>query len=491
MTDTKTNEDDAQAPACTLVIFGAGGDLTHRLLMPALYNLASIGRLDPGFQVIGIDRADTTTEAWANDLSDTMQSFTKDHTAEFHPDHIDPKAWGFVRERLTYRRGDFTDDSLFRDLAGTLDGNALFYLAVPAKFFGPLVESLGRAGLLSENDRRFRRVLIEKPFGHDLPSAEALNETCLAAANEAQIFRIDHFMGKEAVQNLLPFRFCAPIWERVWHREAIDYVEITAAETVGVEARGAFYEQTGALRDMVPNHMFTMLSMLAMEPPDRSDAEAVRHAKSRLLAAIPPIRPEDCVRGQYAGGSVNGQPARAYRAEPGVAADSETETYVALKLGIESWRWQGVPFYLRTGKHLGARRTELVVHFKPPALALLPPAPTRQLRLEVDPEPGGVLEIAQKRPGLGLRLMPGEMQFSLDTPGPHASRDGYEGIFHGAMCGDVLLFQRADAIEAGWGAIQTLLHAPPPLSVYASGSDGPDAAAALIARDGHAWRGLG
>ncbi len=490
MKDQIHDDEVEAAPPCTLVIFGAGGDLTHRLLMPALYNLASMGQLDPGFKVIGIDRADSSTEAWANDLTNTMQSFTKDRTAEFHPDHIDPKAWGFVRERLTYQKGDFSDEGLFNGLAGTVSGNALFYLAVPARLFGPLVDSLGRAGLLTETGGRFRRVLIEKPFGHDLPSAEALNTTCLNAAAETQIFRIDHFMGKEAVQNLLPFRFCAPIWERVWHREAIDYVEITAAETVGVEARGAFYEQTGALRDMVPNHMMTMLSMLTMEPPDRADAEAVRHAKSRLLAAIGPISAADCVRGQYTAGRVNGVAARAYRDEPGVAADSETETYVALKLGIASWRWQGVPFYVRTGKHLTARRTEMVVHFKPPALELLPPAPTRQLLLEVDPEPGGVLEIAQKQPGLGLRLAAGAMQFSLEGPSPHASRDGYEGIFHGAMRGDVLLFQRADAIESGWGAVQALLQDPPPLDLYASGSDGPDAAAALLAREGHSWRPL-
>ncbi len=491
MTDPVAISGVAKAPPCTLVIFGAEGDLTHRLLMPALYNLATLSRLDDGFQVLGIDRTQASTEDWANDLTATLEGFTQDHTAEFHPDTIDAAAWGFVRQRLTYTQGDFSDPALFQTLARRLTGNALFYLAVPARLFGPLVTSLGAAGLLAEADGRFRRVLIEKPFGCDLPSAEALNAQCLAAATEDQIFRIDHFMGKEAAQNLLPFRAATPVFEALWHRDAIDHVEITAAETVGVEARGAFYEQTGALRDMVPNHLFTLLSMLAMDLPDTLTADAVRDAKSRLLGAIAPIAPADCVRGQYETGTVLGKPARAYRAEPGVAADSDTETYVALKLGIDTWRWQGVPFYIRTGKHLAARRTEMIVHFRSPARALFGEAraPT-VLGLEIDPEPGGWLAIGQKAPGLGLRLASGEMRFQLDGPGPHASRDGYEGIFHGAMCGDRLLFQRADAIEAGWAAVQPILTAPPPLAVYPSGTAGPDEAASLLARQGHAWRPL-
>jgi glucose-6-phosphate 1-dehydrogenase len=482
------------APPCTLVIFGAHGDLTKRLLMPALYNLTGMGRLDPGFHVIGIDRSQNDTGDWVRDLGAAMQSFTTDRTAEFHPDHIDPGTWNALAGRLEYVQGDFGDEALFRTLAGRITGNALFYLAVAARFFGPLVDRLGGAGLLRETPDGFRRVLIEKPFGSDLPTAEALNAQILRQAAEHQFYRIDHFMGKDAVQSLLPLRFCNTLFSPVWHRDHIDHVEITAAETVGVEGRGGFYEQTGALRDMVPNHLFTILSMVAMEPPDTFGADAIRGARTRLLQAVRPVRVEDAVRGQYAAGTVQGQPAHAYRAEPDVAADSGTETYIAMKLAIENWRWAGVPFYLRTGKHLASRRTEIVIHFRPPAVSLLDTAglapETNTLIVGLDPEPGLSAGLAVKAPGVTMVPGYGAIRLRYEDALPAPSRDGYEGLFYGAMRGDALLFQPAAAIEAGWAAVQPVLDAPPAIEPYAAGSSGPEGADALLARAGHRWRKL-
>jgi glucose-6-phosphate 1-dehydrogenase len=482
------------APACTLVIFGAHGDLTMRLLMPALYNLVGMGLLDPAMRILGVDHNDNDTKAWIDRLTEMMQSFTTDKTGEFHPDSIDAATWKQVTDRLDYMRGDFDDAATFSNLAGKLRGNVLFYLAVSARFFGPIVEKLGQAGLLAEAEGAFRRVLIEKPFGQDLASAEALNARILKIAPEEQFYRIDHFMGKETVQNILPFRFSNSQFEPIWRREYIDYVEITASETVGVEARGAFYEPTGALRDMVPNHMFTMLAMVAMEPPDTYSSDAIRTEKARVIQAVRPIPPEDAVRGQYTAGTVQDQEAKAYRDEPDVAHDSTTETYVALKIAIENWRWSGVPFYLRTGKRLPARRTEVVIHFKHPPLTLLAgndaDPPRSALTIGIDPEPRTVLRINVKTPGVLTTLGPVEMVFNYADNFPSPSRVGYEGLFYGAMLGQTTLFQRADNIEAGWAAVEKLLAAPPGIEMYAAGSDGPDCAAALLARDGHTWTGL-
>ncbi|GMA79100.1 hypothetical protein GCM10025880_55170 [Methylorubrum aminovorans] len=294
--------DTPQAPPCTLVVFGAGGDLTKRLLMPALYNLAGGGLLAEKFSILGVDHNPLTDDGWRDDLTKTMESFAGDPSAEFHPERIDPQPWGFIRERLHVMQGDFSKAATFQDLAGRLSGNVVFYLAVAARFFGPVVEGLGKAGLLEQSDGAFRRVIIEKPFGSDLASAKALNETILAQGDESQFYRIDHFLGKETVQSILVIRFANALLDPVWRRDYVDHVEITAAETIGVEERGRFYEPTGALRDMVPNHLFQLLTMVAMEPPGSFDAEAVRDEKTRLVTAIRPISPEDAVRGQYAAG---------------------------------------------------------------------------------------------------------------------------------------------------------------------------------------------
>src|SRR5690348_6627638 len=360
-----------QAPPpgpCAMVIFGAGGDLTRRLLVPALYNLSQTGLLPEHFAIVGVDLADLGVDGWRNRLHEMLQSFVGNPTSENRIDAIDDAVWQRLAGAMSYVQGNFSDRDLFERLRMHLQdvarerqtgGNCLFYLAVADRFFGPLVEQLGHAGLLDEELRdgvpqRWRRAVIEKPFGHSIDSARELNTRIRRELREEQIFRIDHFLGKETVQNIMAFRFANGLFEPIWNRDRIDHVQITVAETVGVEHRAKFYEVTGALRDMVPNHVFQLLAMTAMEPPISFDADAVRAKKAEVIQAIHPLTPEqalsDAVRGQYDAGTVLGKPVRAYRREPDVAANSNAETFVACKLMIDDWRWAGVPFYLRTGK---------------------------------------------------------------------------------------------------------------------------------------------
>ena len=484
------------APACTLVIFGAGGDLTKRLVMPALYNLAGSRLLDPALRIIGVDHVSNTDAGWRQSLTDTMQSFTKDKTAEFHADHIDQQAWGWIAERLHYVQGDFEKPETYEGLAGQIKGNAVFYLAVAARFFGTVVEGLGRAKLLDQADDAFRRVVIEKPFGSDLPSAKALNARILKIADESQFYRIDHFLGKETVQSIMAIRFSNGIFEPLWRREHVDYVEITAAETVGVEERGGFYEPTGALRDMVPNHMFQLLSVVTMEPPNSFDAEDVRTEKAKVIEAVRPIQPGDAVRGQYTAGQEFGRDVAGYRAEPHVSPQSSTETYIALRLMVENWRWAGVPFYIRTGKRMTGRLTEIAIHFKAPPYQMFRDTPVDRLtpnilRLQIDPTQGSVTQFNAKVPGPEMHLGRVATQFRYQDFFEEKPNVGYETLIYDCMIGDATLFQRADNIEAGWAAVQPLLDAwgrgEGTVENYAAGSAGPDEADALLARDGHHW----
>ena len=482
------------APPCTLVIFGAGGDLTKRLLMPALYNLAGGGLLPDKLTIVGVDHNANDDAGWRKDLTDTMQSFTKDKSAEFHADHIDEKAWSFIAERLHFLQGDFENDETYRGLAGRIEGSAVFYCAVAARFFGPVVDGLGKAGLLKQGGDVFRRVVIEKPFGSDLASAQALNARILKQAEESQFYRIDHFLGKETVQSMMAIRFANGIFEPIWRREFIDHVQITAAETVGVELRGGFYEPTGALRDMVPNHMFQLLCMVAMEPPNSFDAEAVRTEKAKLAQAVKPIRPDHAVRGQYTAGSEQGREVPAYRDEPYVAKDSVTETFIALKLEIENWRWAGVPFYVRTGKRMKGRLTEIAVHFKPAPYRLFRDTPVETIapnvmRIRIDPDAGAATEINVKAPGPQMRLGRVQTSFCYKDFFAETPNVGYETLLYDCMTGDATLFQRADNIEAGWAAVDLLLEGWPQgdVAFYAAGSDGPREADDLLARDGREW----
>ncbi len=487
------------APAATLVIFGAHGDLTKRLLMPSLYDLADGKLLDDKFRVIGVDLAEGDTDEWRASLTATMQEFTKDPNAEFYVCEIDQSVWGWITQRLTYVKADFTKPEEMASLAQQITGNAVFYLAVAARFFGPVVDQLGAAGLLHEEGDTFRRIVIEKPFGEDLPSARALNARILTHAEEKQIFRIDHFLGKETVQNIMALRFANAIFEPLWRRDHIDFVEITAAETIGVERRGRFYEPTGALRDMVPNHLFQLLSMIAMEPPNSFEAEAVRDEKAKLLAAIHPVRIEDVVRGQYAAGKIAGRDVPGYKQENDIAPDSRTETYVALRLTIDNWRWAGVPFYLRTGKRMGARQTEIAIHFRKPPFALFRTTDVDELTanvltITVQPREGMDLSVSAKYPGPKMALAAIDLRFRYEDAFKMTPNVGYETLIYDCLIGDSTLFQRADMIEASWAvvdpAIQHAKGADDVPEEYAAGSAGPGGADKLLAREGHAWHAL-
>ena len=495
------------APACTMVIFGAGGDLTKRLIMPALYNLSFAHMLPDDFRVIGVDRTDLDDDGWRKQLTDMINSFVGKPDAEFSADSIDAKAWQWLMGRLHYRRGDFNQPETFHGIAGALDAgtNWLFYLAIADRFFGPVVEKLGEAGLVKqEQGGPWRRVVVEKPFGHDLASALALNAQILKVLDEPQVFRMDHFLGKETVQNIMMLRFGNGAFESVWNRDHIEYVEITATETVGVEGRGGFYEQAGALRDMVPNHMFQLLTVTAMEPPYSFDAEAVRDEKAKVLHAVHGLEGDGAlqyaVRGQYGPGTVLGKPANAYRAEPHVDPNSRTETYVALRLMIDNWRWAGVPFYVRTGKHLKTRRTEVVLNFRRPPFRLFRDTPTEelasnQLVLHIQPDDGISLHFNAKVPGPHMDARDVRMDFRYKDYFSETPSTGYEILLYDCMVGDATLFQRADFVEAGWSVVQPVLEAwqknpPTDFPNYASGSEGPAAADELLQRDGHSWRSL-
>ena len=488
------------APPSTLVIFGAAGDLTKRLLMPSLYNLQQAGLLQDEFQVIGIDRVALDDDAYRRSQTATMQSFVSDKGGEFASDGLNDDAWGWVRDRLFYQSGDFEDPATYAALKDRVSGNCVFYLAIAARFFGPVLVHLADSGLMQEGDNAFRRLVIEKPFGHDLASAKALNQLILDRMDESQVFRIDHFLGKETVQNIMALRFSNGIFEPLWNRNYIDHVQITAAETVGVETRGHFYETTGALRDMVPNHMFQLLAMTAMEPPNSFDADAVRAEKAKVLQAVKPLDSfrvaRDVVRGQYGPGRLNGKDMPGYRGEHDVAQDSTTETFIAMRLKIDNFRWAGVPFYLRTGKRMALRRTEIVVHFKQAPYAMFRSTPIEELTpnvmvIHVQPSEGITLNLSAKVPGPTLQLGGVAMDFRYADYFNTPSNTGYETLLYDVMIGDATFFQRADNIEAGWAVVQPILdeveagHST--VHTYTAGTSGPAAADALLERDGRWW----
>ncbi len=486
-----------------MVIFGAGGDLTKRLLVPALYNLAHTGLLPDGFGLIGVDLADLTTDTWRDSLRSMLDSFAGKAASESRIDAVEDGIWQRLTGKLQYVKGDLNDDDLYTQLDQRLGNqNCLFYLAIGDRFFGPVTTHLGKAGMLEEHwdqdgkkPERWRHLVIEKPFGHDEASARELNAIILRCAREHQIFRIDHFLGKETVQNIMALRFANGIFEPLWNRDRIDHVQITVAETVGVERRGRFYERTGALRDMVPNHVFQLLAMVAMEPPAGFDAAAVRNRKSDVFAAMRPVPPENAVRGQYGPGPDG---AAGYRQEPDVAPDSDVETYVAMEVAIDNWRWAGVPFYLRTGKHLSRRVSEIAIRFKSAPYAPfqdtdISAVPPNWLLLKIQPDEGVALQFEVKRPGPVVDLAAVRMQFNYVDWFPKEPNIGYETLIYDVMTGDQTLFNRADMVEQTWRIVGDVLEAwakdaPADFPNYTSGSDGPDAADTLLARSGRAWR---
>ena len=493
------------AQPCAMVMFGATGDLATRLVVPALYDLESAGLLSDGFALIGVARADHDLAGWQALLRNSLDALAASGTSTFNTTAIDNAVWQRLAARMEYLPGDITRPELYRDLGELLGrlavergtcGNTLFYLAVADRLFGPVIDHLSQSRLTRQSGETWQRVVIEKPFGHDLASARALNAQIARTFSETRIFRIDHFLGKDTVQNILALRFANGVFEPLWNRERIDHIQITAAETVGVERRAQFYEATGALRDMVPNHLFSLVTAIAMEPPVSLSGDDVRNQKTQLLAAIAPITPDHAVRGQY-GQSADGQTA-AYRAEPGVAPQSAVETYAAVELTIDNRRWAGVPFFLRTGKHLAARVTEIAIRFKCAPQALFSAFAAEGLRpnwlvIRIAPDQSISLRFEAKQPGTTMALTPVRMDFDYDDWFEDVPNVGYEILLYDVMNGDQTLFLRADMVEHGWRIVDPLLDAwarpDPAFPDYPAGSEGPATADALIA--GHAgcrWR---
>ena len=486
------------ADPCIIVIFGAAGDLTKRLLMPAIYNLVYGKLLSENLAIVGFARAQMSSEDFRAKLSQEIEEFVPD---------LDRETWDNLVGRIHYIAGNFDDPNAYQQLRDRLtdfdrqsgtQGNYLFYLATASNFFCPIVHQLGAIGLAQE-DTSWRRVVIEKPFGHDLESAKTLDRNLAQVLKETQIYRIDHYLGKETVQNILMFRFGNGLLEPAWNRNYIDQIQITVAETVGVEGRGNFYETAGALRDMVQNHLFQLLSLIAMEPPLAFDATSFRDEKTKLLKAIAPLTPativERAVRGQYGAGTVQNRAVTDYRSEPHVAPDSGTETFVALKLEIENWRWAGVPFYLRTGKAMPQRASEIAVFFKPVPHQMFPSAAqtANVLVVRIQPNEGIWLQFGAKVPGALMQMEPVDMRFCYaDYFGKNANT-GYETLLYDCTIGDATLFQRADNVEVGWQIVTPILEAwsktpAADFPNYPAGTWGPKAADDLLQRDGRQWR---
>ena len=477
-----------------MVIFGGAGDLSRRLLVPALVNLTRDGLLGEALDIVVVSHGSGSD-------ADIRQLLTE------HLDLDDARtanAWKIRGPRISYRSGDFDDAATYEAIASDIeaDANAAFYLACAPQFFGTIADGLANARLLDQSGGGFRRLVIEKPFGHDLTSARALNAKLLGSMGEDQIFRIDHFLGKETVQNILTARFGNAFFEAVWNARYIDHVQITAAETVDVGSRGAFYDATGALRDMVPNHLFQLLAMIGMEPPNDFGAEKVRDEKAKLLDAVRVLTTaetkHDAVRGRYTAGTVAGKHLKDYRTSDDIATDSRTETYVALKVMVDSWRWAGVPFYLRTGKALAARDTEIVIRFKPIPLALfrgtdVAKVPPNTLTIQIQPDEGISFDFVAKKPGPVIDTAPVRMAFRYADSFDVGHTTGYETLLYDMLLGDPSLFQRADMVERGWEIIQPILNAwsKGEPDDYPAGSAGPEAADALLARDGRSWHAIG
>ena len=493
------------APPCIMVIFGASGDLTKRKLLPALLNLAEEGLLPKDFAIVGLSFDQMTTEALREKLGKEVREYA------LRP--VDDVLWQWLVDRIYYVQGDFGDPAAYQRLkdqilaaekAHNTLGNRFHYLAVAPKFFSTIVKQLGQAGLTQEANGHWTHVIVEKPFGHDLESAIQLNKDLKETLTEKQIYRIDHYLGKETVQNLMVFRFANSILEPLWNRNYIDHVQITAAETVGVEHRGGFYETAGALRDMVPNHLFQLLTLTAMEPPISFEADAVRDKQAEILHAVTPPPPETIlqamVRGQYGEGNVNGEKLAAYRDETQVAPDSHIETFVALKLCIDNWRWADVPFYLRTGKRLARRVTEIAIQFRKPPFQLFSRTPIKDPRanrlvIHIQPDEGISLRLGAKVPGSVMKLGLVHMDFDYARDFGTSHSTGYERLLYDCMIGDATLFQRADMVEAGWSVIQPVLDVWKALPArdfpnYPAGCWGPQVADEMMARDGRAWRDI-
>src|SRR6201993_3553113 len=490
---------------CSVVIFGATGDLTHRKLVPALYNLAADGELPPAVTVIGFARRPKSDDDFRKEMEDAVKKFSRQTVRE--------EIWKNFTQSIFYHQSDFSDESGFKGLAERLDkidhergtrGNRLFYFAVAPDQFEPILKHLKAAGLNKAREGSWARVIIEKPFGSDLASARELNRVVSNSFSEEQTYRIDHFLGKETAQNILVLRFANAIFAPLWNRRYMDHIQITAAETLGVEGRAGYYEGAGALRDMVQNHLLQLLCLVAMEAPTDLRADSIRDEKVKVVRALQRIvGPEvakNAVRAQYTGGAIGGQPVPAYRQEKGVDPKSMIETYVALRINIDNWRWADVPVYMRVGKRLPKSATEISIHFKKAPAVLFNKETVKidqnVLVIRIQPDEGISLRMLAKIPGTSLRIEPVKMNFHYGTSFGKASPEAYERLLLDAMSGDPTLFARRDEVEEAWAFIDPIEEAwhakkdAPELFFYPAGSWGPEAADDLLARDGRAWRKL-
>jgi glucose-6-phosphate 1-dehydrogenase len=488
---------------CAIIMFGASGDLARRKLMPALYDLAFHSCLAPSFRLLGFARTKMSDDDFRKSAGEFLPKGQEEGAD-------DAKKSEFLKN-LQYFTGDYDDAAAFQNLAkrleeldkeGGLGGNRLFYLATPPEVYTHVIQQLKQANLTkSKGDKSWTRIIIEKPFGRDLASAKALNAKVLEAFDESQVYRIDHYLGKETVQNMLVFRFGNGIFEPLWNRNYIDSVQITAAESLGVERRAAFYETAGAMRDMIQSHVLQLTSLVAMEAPARFDATSVRNEKIKVLQSMRPFTTEsvwkDVVRGQYGPGQINGKPVPGYRQEPGVKPASSTDTFAALKLHVDNWRWSGVPFYLRSGKRLAQPHTEVAILFKraPHMVFRGENTETNSLVLNIQPEEGISLSFGAKTPGSQMLIRPVEMDFQYKNTFGASSRPAYATLINDCIRGDATLFDRADSVEAAWALVDPILNtwagaAAPPFPNYPAGSDGPRAADDLTGADGRHWRPL-
>ncbi|HTZ75297.1 MAG TPA: glucose-6-phosphate dehydrogenase [Candidatus Aquilonibacter sp.] len=504
VTQEKTDAYFCEVPSdpCAIVMFGASGDLAQRKLLPALFDLARHGCLAPRFRLLGFARSPLSDDDFRGKAAEAMHKTdggNEAHAKEF-------------LQNIHYFRGDYDDPASFEklsdrleelDRSGNLAGNRLFYLATPPEVYPHVIEQLGNAGLARpKSEKSWVRIIIEKPFGRDLASARALNEKVLSVFKEPQVYRIDHYLGKETVQNMLVFRFGNGIFEPLWNRNYIDHVQITAAESLGVERRAAFYESAGALRDMIQSHVLQLTSLITMEAPAKFDATAVRNEKIKILQSIRPFTDEtaltDVVRGQYGPGQIDGENVPGYRQEPGVDPHSMTETYVALRLFVDNWRWSGVPIYLRTGKRLVTQGTEIAIRFKqaPHMVFRGEDVDPNSLVLNIQPNEGISLSFGAKAPGAAMRIQPVTMDFNYHATFGGATREAYATLINDCIRGEATLFDRADSVEAAWELMDPILNAwasdpePPEFPNYAAGSQGPEAANEVTRADGKTWRSL-
>ncbi len=496
------NESRKPVTPCSIVIFGASGDLTARKLIPALYHLFKDKQMPPAFRVIGFARREKTDESWRQELRAALDQFSRTKP-------VDDAVWREFAKNIFYCQGDITDTAAYTRLeqlltsfgSAPLRENVMFYLATMPSQFGQVVENVHRADLLQKNGSGWQRIVVEKPFGHDLASAHALNSELTRFMHEQQVFRIDHYLGKETVQNILMFRFSNSIYERLWNRDSVDHVQITVGEKLGVGQRGGYYEEAGALRDMVQNHMLQVLALVTMEPPVSLEAESIRDEKVKLLRSIHSLAPEDVaknvVRGQYFAGMVDGEPRPGYRQEPKVKSNSNVETYAALKLFIDNWRWSGVPFYLRTGKCLPQSASEVRIQFRRTPHVLFAAQCGERLdqnaiALRLQPNEGIYLRFNGKVPGTSLAVRPVRMHFSYDAEFGAYTPEAYERLLLEAMVGDATLFIRRDEVETAWQIVDSIRAGwdGKPLSnreFYSAGTWGPVAADDLLAQSGHVW----